>query len=111
MSSTDAAAGATPSPSTSPTAPPALWPAHFVSNDQIGFVPNTFIAESTLLINMIQAHLNSPRRRHTVLIFLTLKKLLIDAHAWKYLRQAISALRTTKNYKDRINLLYDDWVP
>eukprot|EP00965_Chrysotila_dentata_P149015 4922058-Pleurochrysis_carterae.AAC.1 len=30
----------------------------FVSNDQIGFVPNTFIAESTLLINMIQAHLD-----------------------------------------------------
>eukprot|EP00965_Chrysotila_dentata_P044779 1488493-Pleurochrysis_carterae.AAC.1 len=31
----------------------------FVSNHQIGFVPNTFIAESSMLINMIQAHLDN----------------------------------------------------
>eukprot|EP00965_Chrysotila_dentata_P015699 519820-Pleurochrysis_carterae.AAC.1 len=31
----------------------------FVSNDQKGFVPNLFIAESTMLINMIQAHLDN----------------------------------------------------
>eukprot|EP00965_Chrysotila_dentata_P257599 6212938-Pleurochrysis_carterae.AAC.7 len=30
----------------------------FVSDDQIGFMPNTFTAESTTLINMIQAHLD-----------------------------------------------------
>eukprot|EP00965_Chrysotila_dentata_P049710 1648667-Pleurochrysis_carterae.AAC.1 len=81
----------------------------FVSNDQIGFVPNTFIAESTLLINMIQAHLDNVQEEG-LLIFLDLEK-AFDRCSWKYLRQAISALRTTKNYKDWINLLYDDNNP
>eukprot|EP00965_Chrysotila_dentata_P139718 4619611-Pleurochrysis_carterae.AAC.1 len=33
----------------------------FVSGQQIGFVPHTFIAEATMLIQMIQAHLDKKR--------------------------------------------------
>eukprot|EP00965_Chrysotila_dentata_P099452 3288008-Pleurochrysis_carterae.AAC.1 len=81
----------------------------FVSNDQIGFVPNTFIAESTMLINMIQAHLDNVQEEG-LLIFLDLEK-AFDRCSWSYLREAISAIRTTSNYKIWINMLYDDNNP
>eukprot|EP00965_Chrysotila_dentata_P017140 569119-Pleurochrysis_carterae.AAC.2 len=81
----------------------------FVSDGQIGFVPSTFIAESTTLINMIQVHLDRAHEEG-LLVLLDLEK-AFDRCSWKYLREAMTALRCTPNFKKWINTLYDDENP
>ena len=63
----------------------------FVSNDQIGFVPRTFIAESTMLIKLIQAYLEH-KDEGGILVFLDLEK-AFDRYSWAYLHKALRALR------------------
>eukprot|EP00965_Chrysotila_dentata_P169885 5607716-Pleurochrysis_carterae.AAC.1 len=58
---------------------------------------------------MIQAHLDNVQEEG-LLIFLDLEK-AFDRCSWSYLREAISAIRTTANYKTWINMLYDDNNP
>eukprot|EP00965_Chrysotila_dentata_P032311 1077046-Pleurochrysis_carterae.AAC.1 len=58
---------------------------------------------------MIQAHLDKIQEEG-LLIFLDLEK-AFDRCSWSYLRQAVSALRTTANYKAWMNMLYDDNNP
>eukprot|EP00965_Chrysotila_dentata_P147865 4881024-Pleurochrysis_carterae.AAC.1 len=63
----------------------------FVSEQQIVFVPNTFIAEATMLIQMIQAHLDS-NDDEGPLVFLDLEK-AFDMCSWMYLRKVLRKLR------------------
>eukprot|EP00965_Chrysotila_dentata_P175656 5798774-Pleurochrysis_carterae.AAC.1 len=58
---------------------------------------------------MIQAHLDNVQEEG-LLIFLDLEK-EFDRCSWSYLRDAISAIRTTSNYNTWINMLYDDNNP
>eukprot|EP00965_Chrysotila_dentata_P146425 4834702-Pleurochrysis_carterae.AAC.1 len=78
----------------------------FVSEQQIGFVPNTFIAEATMLIQMIQAHLDNSDDEG-MLVFLDLEK-AFDRCSWTYLREALRKLRFHESYCRWIDLLYDD---
>eukprot|EP00965_Chrysotila_dentata_P007615 248049-Pleurochrysis_carterae.AAC.1 len=84
-----------------------LTPAtQFVSGQQIGFVPHTFIAEATMLIQMIQAHLDN-ENEEGLLVFLDLEK-AFDRCSWSYLREALRKLRFHESYCRWIDLLYDD---
>ena len=65
----------------------------FVSDNQIGFVPRTFISESTMLIKLIQAHLDSIDEGG-LLVFLDLEK-AFDRCSWSYLHRAMRSLRFT----------------
>eukprot|EP00965_Chrysotila_dentata_P031523 1051242-Pleurochrysis_carterae.AAC.2 len=82
-----------------------LTPAtHFVSEQQIGFVPHTFIAEATMLIQMIHAHLDN-ENKEGLLVFLDLEK-AFDRCSWSYLRMALRKLRFHESYCRWIDLLY-----
>ena len=51
----------------------------FLSAPQIGFVPRTYIAEATMLVQMIQAHLDE-NDEEADMIFLDLKKHSTEYH-------------------------------
>ena len=54
----------------------------FVSPEQIGFVPRTFIAEATMFINLVKAHLESVDEGG-ILCLLDLEK-AFDKVSWRY---------------------------
>ena len=81
---------------------------NFVSNDQIGFVPRTFIAESTMLIKLIQAHLEHIDEGG-ILVFLDLEK-AFDRCSWDYLHKALRVLRFTPAFTSWTDMFYDESV-
>eukprot|EP00965_Chrysotila_dentata_P239332 6203040-Pleurochrysis_carterae.AAC.1 len=84
-----------------------LTPAtHFVSEQQIGFVSQTFIAKATMLIQMIQAHVDN-EDDEGLMVFLDLEK-AFDRCSWSYLRTALQKLRFHESYCRWTDLLYDD---
>ena len=78
----------------------------FVSDNQIGFVPRTFIAESTMLMKLIQAHLESIDEGG-LLVFLDMEK-AFDRCNWAYLHRALRHLRFTSPFTSWIDMLYDE---
>ena len=78
----------------------------FVSEEQIGFVPNTFIAESAMFIQLMQAHLDTVDDGG-VMMFLDMEK-AFDRVSWRFLKRALVALRFTSQYTSWIDLLYSD---
>ena len=59
----------------------------FVSDNQIGFVPFTFIAESAMLVKLLQAHLDNIDDGG-ILVFCDMEK-AFDRCDWNYLNKAI----------------------
>ena len=58
-----------------------------ISDNQIGFMPRTFLAESTMLVKLIQAHLDSIDEGG-LLVFLDLEK-AFDRVSWDFMKKAI----------------------
>ena len=77
-----------------------------VSPEQIGFKPRTFIAETSMLINLIKAHLESIDEGG-LMTFLDLEK-AFDKVSWDYMKRSFRALRFTNSAMSWINILYDD---
>ena len=65
----------------------------FVSDEQIGFMPRTFIGEATMTIKMIQAHLNKQidEDEGAIMLACDMEK-AFDRCSWSYLRSGIKAL-------------------
>ena len=80
-----------------------------ISEDQIGFMPRTFIAESTMMVKLIQAHLDSIDEGG-IFVFLDLEK-AFDRVDWIFMKKAIKALRFTKGFCDWADVLYDENNP
>ena len=81
----------------------------WVSNEQIGFVPFTFIAETTRFIKQLQQYIDD-EDTEGLLIFLDMEK-AFDRVSWKYLKQALEALGHTTPYMEWIGALYNERRP
>ena len=77
-----------------------------VSPEQIGFMPRTFIAESSMLINLLKAHLESVDEGG-LMTFLDLEK-AFDKVSWDYMKRSFKALRFQASARSWIDILYDD---
>ena len=75
-------------------------------NLELGFVPRTLIAEATMLINLMQAHLEHIDEGG-ILVFLDLEK-AFDRCDWSYLHAALRKLRFTAPFTSWIDMLYDE---
>ena len=80
-----------------------------ISDNQIGFMPRTFLAESTMLVKLIQAHLDNIDEGG-LLVFLDLEK-AFDRVSWGFMKEAMKALRFTDNIQKWIGVLYDETAP
>ncbi len=56
----------------------------FVSKCQTGFVPDSFLPENTMLLNMIQQHLENEDDADNYLVFLDMEK-AFDRCSWDFL--------------------------
>ena len=81
----------------------------FVSDSQIGFVPFTFIAESAMLIKLIQVHLDKIDDGG-ILVFCDLEK-AFDRCDWNFLNKAIAKLNFSESHQSWFNILYDEQKP
>ena len=73
---------------------------------QLGFVSETFIAEATRFLQMLQKYLDE-EDEEGVLIFLDMEK-AFDRVGWRYLKEAMHHLGYTEKYMSWINILYPD---
>ena len=79
----------------------------FVSESQKGFVPKAFIAECTMLLNLIEAHVNDdPENREGLFIFLDMEK-AFDRCSWEYILDALNAVGFGPNFIKSVRLMYD----
>ena len=81
----------------------------FVSDPQNGFVPHGFIAENTVLLKLLQAHLDATDEE-ALMIFLDMEK-AFDKVSFDYIREALPALGFTKGFTDFTNLIYSHTAP
>ena len=80
-----------------------------ISDNQIGFMPRTFLAESTMLVKLIQAHLDTIDEGG-LLVFLDLEK-AFDRVSWDFMKKAIKKLRFTDGIQKWMDALYDEKSP
>ena len=76
-----------------------------ISDNQIGFMPRTFLAESTMLVKLIQAHLDTIDEGG-LLVFLDLEK-AFDRVSWDFMKKAIKKLRFTDGIQKWMDALYE----
>ena len=79
----------------------------FVSDPQNGFVPHGFIAENTVLLKLLQAHLEEPdedgKKAEALMVFLDMEK-AFDKVSFDYVREALPALGFTSGCTDFTDL-------
>ena len=69
-------------------------------------MPRTFIAEATMFINLLKAHLENIEEGG-ILCFLDLEK-AFDKVSWRYLHEAIKATKFTDPFRTWMKALYDE---
>ena len=77
-----------------------------IRDNQIGVMPRTFLAESTMLVKLIQAHLDTIHKGG-LLVFLDLEK-AFDRVSWDFMKKAIKKLRFTDGIQKWMDALYDE---
>ena len=83
----------------------------FVSETQKGFVPDAFIAECSMLMNLIEAWINEEADdRKGLFLFLDMEK-AFDRVSYTYLTEAMSALGFGANFRRAVGLMYDTERP
>lgn len=79
----------------------------FVSEEQKGFTPHTFIAENSMLLKLIEAYANEEiDDRGGILLFLDMKK-AFDRISYEFLIKALQAVGCGEKFVDRIRQLYN----
>jgi hypothetical protein len=79
----------------------------FVSECQKGFVPDTFIAEATMLTKMIEAYINDDEDgRQGVILFLDMEK-AFDRVSYDFTLRGLKALGFGKHFRKWIGMMYD----
>ena len=79
----------------------------FVSESQKGFTPDDFIAECSMLLNLIEAWINEePDERKGLFLFLDMEK-AFDRVSYSYLNDALKALGFGPRFRHSVNLMYD----
>ena len=78
----------------------------FVSKEQIGFVPNTLIFETSIFIKRMQTHLDEIDEEG-ILIFMDMEK-AFDRVSWRYLKKACRSLGFTESLMNWIETLYNE---
>jgi len=83
----------------------------FVSGEQIGFMPRTFIAEATNMVKMIQAQLDNIIDDEGGIMFACDMEKAFDRCSWGFLRTAIKKLRFTPGFQQWFDVLYNESAP
>jgi hypothetical protein len=79
----------------------------FVTEQQKGFVPKAFIAECSMLLNLVEAHINDePLHRKGLFLFLDMEK-AFDRCSYEYMNKALDALGFGQGFQKYINLMYN----
>ena len=79
----------------------------FVSEAQKGFVPNAFIADASMLMNLIETYINEDEdERGGLFIFLDMEK-AFDRVSYEFLNDGLDALGFGENFKKSINMMYN----
>jgi hypothetical protein len=79
----------------------------FVTEQQKGFVPKAFIAECSMLLNLIEAYINDePMHRKGIFVFLDMEK-AFDRCSYEFLNKALIALGFGQGFRNYINLMYN----
>ena len=79
----------------------------FVSESQKGFVPDTFIADCSMLMNLVESWVNDdPEDRQGVMLFLDMEK-AFDRVSYTYLNEALDTLGFGPKFRRAVNLMYD----
>ena len=79
----------------------------FVSECQKGFVPDTFIAEATVLLRMTEAYINEePTTRQGAFLFLDMEK-AFDRVSYDFTNRGLEALGFGKHFRRWVGMMYD----
>ena len=83
----------------------------FVSSMQKGFVPDVFIAECTMALNLIENHINErPTERKGAFIFLDMEK-AFDRVSYSYLTESLEALGFGPRFRRAVGAMYNTEAP
>ena len=73
---------------------------------QKGFVPDVFIAECTMALNLIENHINErPNEREGAFIFLDMEK-AFDRVSYKYLNDSLVSLGFGTRFRTAVGAMY-----
>ena len=79
----------------------------FVSEAQKGFVPKTFIADCTMLLNLIENYINEePESRKGLFVFLDMEK-AFDRCSYEYLMKALEETGFGPRFRSMVKLMYN----
>jgi len=80
----------------------------FVDEAQKGFVPDTFIADCTMLLNMIENAINDDVDNNKgIFLFLDMEK-AFDRVSYEYLREAMNAVGMEGYFANAVGLMYNE---
>ncbi len=83
----------------------------FVEECQKGFMPKTFISEATMLLRLVEAHINEePTKRKGIFLFLDMEK-AFDRVSYDFTNKALEAYGFGKNFRTWVGLMYNVQKP
>ena len=79
----------------------------FVSESQKGFVPDTFIAEASMLMRMVEAYINEDEEnRKGIFLFLDMEK-AFDRVSYDFTNKGLAALGFGENFRKWVGMMYN----
>ena len=83
----------------------------FVSETQKGFVPDTFIAEATMILRTVEAYINEDEdTRQGAFLFLDMEK-AFDRVSYEFTNKALDTLGFGKKFKTWVGMMYSNSNP
>ena len=83
-----------------------------VDESQKGFMPDAFIADCSMLQNLIEAHINedTAEERHGIMLFLDMEK-AFDRCSWEFMLTGMKRMGFGPNFVQMIEMIYDEGNP